>query len=54
MTGLLWFLHIDTYDVGYKCTLLGIFMMAENATFLSVCAGESQAGNPIGSALVYI
>ncbi len=28
--------------------------MAENATFLSVCAGESQAGNPIGSALVLI
>ncbi len=25
---------------------------AGNATFVSVCAGESQAGNPIGSALV--
>ena len=28
-------------------------MMTENATFLSVCAGESQAGHPIGSALVF-
>ncbi len=27
-------------------------MMTENATFLSVWVGESQAGNPIGSALV--
>ena len=27
-------------------------MMAGNVTFLSVCSGESQAGNPIGSALV--
>ena len=26
-------------------------MMAGNATFVSVCADESQAGNPIGSAL---
>ena len=26
--------------------------MAGNATFVSVCAGESQGGNPIGSALV--
>ena len=31
-----------------------IFIMAENATFLSVCADESQAGNPIGSALVHV
>ncbi len=29
-------------------------LVARNATFLSVCAGESQAGNPIGSALVLI
>ena len=35
-----------------KCTLLSLFMVAENATFLSVCAGESLAGNPIGTALV--
>ncbi len=25
-----------------------------NVAFLSVCAGESQAGNPIGSALVWL
>ena len=29
-------------------------MMAENATFLSVWAGENQAWNPIGSALVFM
>ena len=28
-------------------------LMAGNATFLSVCAVESPAGNPIGSALVF-
>ena len=30
-------------------------MIAEKATFMSVCAGESQlgSGNPIGSGLVY-
>ncbi len=31
---------------------IALLMMAENATFPSVCAGESQSGNPIGSALV--
>ena len=29
-------------------------LRAENATFLSVLAGESQAGNPIGSELVLV
>ncbi len=29
-------------------------MMAENAKFLSLCAGDSQAWNPIGSVLVYL
>ena len=31
---------------------IALLMMAENAIFPSVCAGESQSGNPIGSALV--
>ncbi len=37
------------FDHDQTCTLL---MMAENDTFPSVFAGESQVGNPIGSALV--
>ena len=31
-----------------------VLWMAGLAAFLSVCAGESQAGNPIGSALVFL
>ncbi len=39
----------------YKCLgASALLMMANNATFPSVCAGESQAGNPISSALVLI
>ncbi len=37
-------------DIGASALLL----IAKNAPFCSVCAGESQAGNPIGSALVLI
>ena len=39
---------MDPNEIGYRDPL-----WLWNATFLSVCAGESQAGNPIGSALVF-
>ncbi len=31
---------------------LSIIIWTDNGTFLSVCVGESQASNPIGSKLV--
>ena len=47
-----WQVCHNTWMPRCKCTHLGNLMMAGNAMFVSVWAGES-GGNPIGSALVF-
>ena len=46
-----WKHHGKSVVISGRLGTSALLMLAENDTFPSVCAGESQAGNSIGSAL---